>query len=116
MDKTCRSLGQPTLRPCRLSFAECNRRSTDLEQTELELMTVFVDRLHLNRNVIAEAHLAAGRLAAQPVLALAENPEVAADRRHRHHPLHEDFVELDEESERGHARHGTGEFFADFVA
>ena len=38
-----------------LSFAQCNRRSTDLEQTELDLVAVFVDRLHFNRNFIAEA-------------------------------------------------------------
>src|SRR5438105_9078707 len=109
MEKTRRSLGQPTLRPCRLPFAQCNRRSTDLEQTEFELMAVFVDRLHFNRNVIAEAHLAAGRFAAKTVLALAEHPEVPADRRHRHHSLHEDFVELDEETERGDAGHSAGE-------
>src|SRR3954468_19512885 len=79
-------------------------------------MTVFVDRLQLNRNVIAEAHLAARRLAAQPVLALAENPEIAADRRHRYHPLHEDFIELDEKAERGNARDGARELLANLVA
>ena len=40
-------------------LAACNRSSSDLEQPELDLAAVFVDRLDLDRHVIAEAQLAA---------------------------------------------------------
>src|SRR5213083_2095671 len=92
-----------------ITFALCNGRTSDLEKAELDLVAVLVDRLDLDDHPVAEPHLAAGRLPAQAVLALAELPVIAADSRHRHHPLHEDFVQLDEDAERGDAGDDAGE-------
>src|ERR1043165_839657 len=99
-----------------IAVPTCSRGSSDLRQTKLDLVAVLVDRLHLDQNVVAEAELAARGVAAQAVLALAEHPKVAADRRHRHHPLHEDLVELDEEPERRDAGDDPAEALPDFVA
>src|ERR1041385_280889 len=79
-------------------------------------MPVLVDGFDLDDHLVAKAQLAAGRVAAKTVLALPEDPVVAADGGHRDHALDEDLVELDEEPERGDAGDDAGEFVADFVA
>src|SRR2546430_5077389 len=99
-----------------LSFPQCNSRSTDLDQAKLQLVAIFVDGLDLDGDFVAEPHLAACGVAAQAVLALAKDPEVAADRGNGNHPLHEDLVELYEEAKRGDSCDDAGEREAHFVA
>src|SRR5256885_4568020 len=99
-----------------LAFAACNRGASDFDQAELDLSAVFVDRLHFDEHVIAEAELAAARLAAEAMRSFFESPEIAADRRHRNESLHENRVELDEDAERQDAGDDPGELLPDFVA
>ena len=81
-----------------LAFAACNRGASDLEQTEFDLMAILVDGFDFDRHVIAEAHFAVRRFAAQTMLFLAVLPVVAADRGDGHHALNENRVQLDEDT------------------
>src|SRR6266542_5915514 len=99
-----------------LPLSSCNRGASDLQQTELDLAAVLIDRLHLDEHMIAEAHFAVRRFSAEAVIALSVLPVIAADRGDGHHPLNEDLVELDEESERSDAGHDSGELLPHLVA